>query len=439
MTSTQRGWSPGRRTVLRLGVAGAVGATLGTAACGASTPGPEAMTARGPITVWYSNNAQEVAWGEAVVSSWNAAHPDELATAQQIPTAQSSEEVVAAAITAGTAPGVCLNMSPASVPQYVRQGGLVSLSDFPDGNAYITARSGQRARQSVGADGQWYQLPWKTNPVVLFINTELFTKAGLDPANPGLGTYAEFTDTAHALVRSGVAPYAIWPSPNSEWYSALTDFYPMYAAATGGTQLIEDGRSTFDSPAGRGVADFWRGVYDADLASVEVTTLDVFATGQAAMSLVGPWAVASYTGKVKFAAVPVPTPQPTDPDKVWTYSDAKNISVFTACPHRATAWDFVKFATSESNDRALLQATGQFPLRTEIATTYADYVAENPEYELFADQADRTTDVPSVVNGIQIWQTFRDDWSRSVLYDRQAIPAALSQAATQINDLVSAA
>ena len=427
-----------RRGLLRLGAVGAAGAVLGTAACGATTPGPEAMTSRGPITVWYSNNAQEVVWGEAVVASWNAAHPDQHVTAQEIPSAQSSEEVVGAAITAGTAPGVVLNMSPASVPQYVRQGGLVALSDFPDGDAYILARTGARAAQSRGTDGKYYQLPWKSNPVALFYNRSLLAKAGIDAKAPPLATYDQFLTASRRIVSSGVAQYAIWPPPTSEWYSSLTDFYPMYAAATGGTQLIRDRHTTYDSAAGRALAAFWRTAYAEKLASVEVTTLDTFAVGQAAMALVGPWAVASYKGKVDWGAVRVPTPHGTAADKVWTYSDAKNIAVFAACPHRATAWDFAKYATSPASDSALLQATGQFPLRTDVARTYAGYVAKNPSYGLFAEQADRTTDVPSVVNGIQVWQTFRDDWSRAVLFGRGSVDAALAQSARQIDGLVTA-
>ncbi len=442
---TSRNRQPSRRGVLRLGAlgaagaVGAVGAVLGTAACGATTPGPGAMTSRGPITVWYSNNAQEVVWGKAVVSGWNAAHPDERVTAQEIPSAHSSEEVVGAAITAGTAPGVVLNMSPASVPQYVRQGGLVALSDFPDGDAYILARTGTRAQQSRGADGKFYQLPWKSNPVALFYNRVLLAKAGIDARTPPLATYADFLSTARRITSRGVAQYAIWPPPTSTWYSALTDFYPMYAAATGGVQLIRNGRATFADDAGRGLAELWRTTYREQLASVEVTTLDTFAVGQAAMALVGPWAVATYKGKVDWGAAPVPTPTGTPPGKVFTYSDAKNIAVFSACPHRATAWAFAKYATSPASDSALLEATGQFPLRADVARTYAPYVHRNPSYALFADQADRTTDVPSVDNGIQVWQTFRDAWSRSVLFGRGSVGDSLAASARQIDDLVATA
>ena len=73
--------------------------------------------ATGAITVWFSNNEQEVAWGKDVTQKWNAEHPDEKVTAQEIPAGSSSEEAITAAITAGTAPCLVYNISPAAAPQ----------------------------------------------------------------------------------------------------------------------------------------------------------------------------------------------------------------------------------------------------------------------------------------------------------------------------------
>ena len=59
----------------RIVVAAAVPLILGLlAACGGGASGvstSSANDAQGPITIWYSNNAQEVAWGEQMVASWN--------------------------------------------------------------------------------------------------------------------------------------------------------------------------------------------------------------------------------------------------------------------------------------------------------------------------------------------------------------------------------
>src|SRR6476661_3795948 len=159
-----------------LTVSAAVLALGMTAACGGGSGSSDAATATGPIKVWLSNNPEEIAWGKAMVQEWNSAHPKEKVTAQEIPAGKTSEEVIGAAITAGNAPCLVFNTSPAAVPQFQKQGGLVALDSFPDGAAYVSARTGAAAGQYASADGKFYQLPWKSNPVMIFYNKDIMKK-----------------------------------------------------------------------------------------------------------------------------------------------------------------------------------------------------------------------------------------------------------------------
>ena len=108
-----------------------------TAACGGDSGGSGDTEATGPIKVWLSNNPEEIAWGKQMVKAWNAEHPDEKVTAQEIPAGKTSEEVIGAAITAGNAPCLVFNTSPAAVPQFQKQGGLVALDTFDGGKDYV--------------------------------------------------------------------------------------------------------------------------------------------------------------------------------------------------------------------------------------------------------------------------------------------------------------
>jgi len=411
------------------------------AACGDSGGGAgdadAAAKARGPITVWYSNNAEEVAWGKQMVAAWNAEHADQKVTAQEIPTGKSSEEVIGAAITAGNAPCLIFNTSPASVSQFQKQGGLVPLDSFSDGTSYIEDRSGEVAQQYKSSDGKYYQLPWKSNPVMIFYNKKIFAKAGIDTANPPLKTYDEFLTTARKVVASKAAKVAIYPAPSNEFYQSWFDFYPLFAAETGGKQLVENGKSTFASDEGKNVADFWRTVYKDKLASPEKYTGDAFVDGTAAMAVVGPWAIATYKGKVDWGVVPVPTSAGKPANEIHTFSDAKNVAMYSACKNRGTAWDVMKFATSKDQDGKFLTATGQMPLRKDVASTFSDYFTTNPDYKTFADQASRTVEVPNVANSITIWQTFRDAYSKAVIFGQQDPGEALDGAAQKIDQLAS--
>lgn len=389
----------------------------------------------GPITIWYSNNAEEVAWGKDMVAKWNSAHPDEKVTAQEIPAGKTTEETIGAAITAGTAPCLVFNTAPAAVPQFQKQGGLVPLDDFPDARQYIEDRSGDTAQQYRSPDGKYYQLPWKSNPVVIFYNKAAFTKAGIDAEKPPLSTYDEFLATARKVVQGGGAKYAILPAPTSEFFQSWFDFYPLYAAETGGTQLVEDGKATFADDAGQKVAAFWKKLYDEGLAGREKYNGDAFADGQAAMAIVGPWAIPVYKDKVQWGSVPVPTSDGKQESEIHTFSDAKNVAMYSACENRGTAWDLMKFATSKDQDGALLEATGQMPLRAGLKDAYPDYFAKNPAYSMFADMAARTVEVPNVPNSIAIWQALRDAYSESVIFGKSDPNKALSDAAAKVDQL----
>ncbi|MFJ4176192.1 extracellular solute-binding protein [Microbacterium sp. NPDC089696] len=388
--------------------------------------------ATGPIDIWLSNNEQELEWGKAVVEAWNAEHPDEKVTAQEIPAGSSSEEAITAAITAGTAPCLVYNVAPAAVSGWVKQGGLVNLSELDGGADYITERGGDV--DAYATDGDFYQVPWKSNPVMVMYNKALFQAAGIDPENPQMNTYDAFIEGSKEIVASGVQS-AIWPAPTSEFYQPWFDFYPLYLAETDGTMLVEDGKATFDSDAGRDVADFWSTFYTEKLSPNEASTDDAMSAGTTAMQLAGPWAIPSYADTVDVGFMPVPTSDGRE--NPTTFADSKSVSMFTACENQGTAWEFLQFSTSQDSDGQLLEATGQMPMRTGLADTYADYFSANPDYMAFAEQAEATADVPSIANSVEAWQAFRDEYSSAVIFGKESTDDFLKNAATKIDELVA--
>ncbi len=408
-----------------------------TASCGGGGDASKARSATGPIKIWLSNNPEEIAWGKAMVKEWNAKHPDEQVTAQEIPAGKTSEEVIGAAITAGNAPCLVFNTSPAAVPQFQKQGGLVPLDEFSDGTSYVEDRSGDTADQYKSPDGKFYQIPWKQNPVMIFYNKSLFKKAGLDPEQPSLKTYDDFLATSKKIVDSGAAPAAIAPAPSSEFFQSWFDFYPLYAAESKGKQTIEDGKATFDDTAGKDVWSFWSDMYAKGYAPKEKYDGDSFADKKSAMAVVGPWAIAVYKDKVDWGVAPVPTKAGAEPADTYTFTDAKNIGLYAACKNQKTAWDVLKFATSEEQDGKLLETTGQMPIRSDLPTTYAAYFQSHPEYKTFADQASRTVEVPNVPNSVEIWQNIRDEYSSSVIFGKTSVDEAIAKAAASADDLAS--
>jgi len=413
-----------------------LGALALTACANGGGGGTTSTEGTGPITIWYSNNEQEVAWGKQMVEAWNAENPDQQITGQEIPAGKSSEEVIGAAITAGNAPCLIYNTAPSAVGQFEKQGGLVDLSSYDDGVSYIEERSGDLASQYQNTEGDYFQMPWKSNPVVVFYNKDVFEKAGLDPEDPALSTYDEFLAASKTLVEKGGVDYAINPAPTSEFFQTQFDFYPLYAAESGGKQIVEDGKATFADEAGYNVVDFWAQMYTDGYSGQEQYQGDAFADGKSAMAIVGPWAVSVYKD-VNWGAVPVPTSEGKDASEIYTFSDAKNIGLYSACENRATAWDVLKFSTSEEQDGKLLELTGQMPLRADLQDTYADYFEANPAYQQFGDQASRTVEVPPGPNTVQELQALRDAYSSSVIFGKDDPHTALDEAAAKINEIAA--
>lgn len=394
------------------------------AACGSDDSGEQGTDAPsdlgvGPINIWYATNDQEIEWGEQVVAAWNTAHPDQQVTANPIPAGSSSEDVITASITAGNVACLVYNTAPSAVPMFQKQGGLVNLSQtFPDAEDFISTRSGAAAEGFRSGDGDFYQMPWKTNPFMLYYNKDVLTAAGLDGENPDISTYEDMLAVGAAVKETGAADFLIYPPSTADFTNVNFDFYPFFLANSGGKQFVEDGSAAFTSPEGIQTLEFWQALYANGYSSPEAFAGDMwagpFADGIAALGVAGPWGKGIFDGKVNFDVLPIPTHDGKAAGETYTFADSKNIGLYTACENQQTAWDFLKFSLSDENDLAFLEITGQFPTRNDVTELAADFLAENPFFVPFAEAVPLAVDVPTIDGLAERLQLFRDAWTGTV-------------------------
>lgn len=421
-----------RRQVLRAGTALGLALPAGVLAFGRAG-------AADSITFWYATNPNETDYAKQVVAAWNDSN-DVKVDAQPVPAGNSTEEVVLAAIAAGTTPCAFANLAPAAVPQFGNA--LVDLSStFDDGESFLTERSGKDiVDQYRSADGDLYQVPWKVNPVMVFFNTAMFEKAGLDPKSPPQ-TYSEALKAMAALKDAGIT--AIQPSIDQTWYERWFDWYPLYLAAGNKLLLNEDAsKAVFNDAAGKAAMGFWREVYANKYAPQATAEQDSYSQGKVAMRIAGPWATPDIEkgGLLDSTAVmPVWIPDDATPPESYpsTFADTKNIGIFSNCDDKDTAWEFVKFYVSKQNDVTFLQTTQQIPLRTGIADAVdKKYFDDHPLLQSFAEQAEHTLNVDQSAKLTDIFGIISQAYQAAAIYSKSSVDDALKDAEDQVNSLI---
>ncbi|GIV60513.1 MAG: hypothetical protein KatS3mg043_1602 [Rhodothermaceae bacterium] len=165
-------------------------------------------------------------------------------TLQPIPAGQSSEEVLLAAVVAGTTPDLCSNIWPGIVSEFVHAGGVLALDRFPDFDSLMQDRLPPGLLDQFRAgDGHVYQLPWKTNPALMQYNVRLFREAGFTTAPR---TYSDYLEAARRITADldGDGQFDRWIGYRDIqpiWHQRFFDYYAFYVAASGGKTLFRNG------------------------------------------------------------------------------------------------------------------------------------------------------------------------------------------------------
>ncbi len=333
------------------------------------------------LSYWCASNPRETELAKELVAAWNKQNDFVKVDVQPIPSSQSSEEVLLAAIAAKTTPDICSNMWPGAMDDFIASGGLVRLDQFSDFEEYIMARVPENLLSSFQAnDGHYYQLPWKTNPTMIVYNKGLFKKAGVKAP---LRTYSEFLAAAEKLTidKDGDGKIDQWMNYRDIkpiWWQRLFDYYPFYIGASGGGTLFKQNVINFNNSHSVEVFDFFRTLYEKKYMPVTDFQGNQFLTQALATQITGPYFIGflkQYKDEsLDFGVMPIPVPDGYK-GPVYSLGDFKNISVFSTTKYPEQAWKFAKYLISAKADLRLLQITGQIPVRKNLLSDslYAPY------------------------------------------------------------------
>lgn len=389
------------------------------------------------LVYWPAPNVQEIELADTVVKEWNVLHPSIHIRMQPIPVSQSTEEVLLAAIAGKTTPDVCSNIWPGALHEYTQAGGLVPLDRFPDFDS-VAARTPHDLLETFrGEDGHYYQLPWKSNPAMMFYNKRLFRDAGVEkiPA-----AYSEYLAAGEKMKQRGEA----WIGERDIrpiWWQRLFDFYPFYIGATNGGTLFHGGVPAFNNRQAEEVFAFFQACYaNGYFPRTYFQGGDPFDLERKATHFAGPWEVAhlrKFAPHIDFGVASLPVPD-GHRGPVYTAGDFKNIAIFSNSRHQAEAWEFVKFLVTNRHDLLLLRICDQIPIRADLLTDslFGGYFRSNPLMVDFARQAPYTRGMDAVPDLKEIFDAISQEYEACAVYGKKTPAEAVSDAIRRTNLIV---
>ena len=400
-----------------------------------TTQGDEAG---GPVslTYWSATNAQELEFANEVAAEWNRLHPEVRVKVEPVASGQSSEEVILASIASRTTPDIYANVFPGALADLQDAESVVQLDAFPDFQEVMRERMPPEVlEQYRSSDRHYYQVAWKSNPVMVLYNTRMLREAGVEslPA-----TYSEFLAAAARVTRDrdGDGQVDQWMATIDYypmWYKRLFDYYPLYLAA-GGTTLFEGRRVKFDDEPSRAAFRFLRECFARGYVPVQTFQGDVFLDGRVAAKFTGPYSI-SHLERYRAADFEYdygPVPRPDDaPARTASYADPKSVVIFKTCRHPREAWEFVKFMISKQNDLRLLELTSQLPIRKGLLEdrAYAAYFERNPKMVQFARQLMAARSIDSIAELKEVFDIIAQEVEESAVFGMKPSEQAVHDAA----------
>lgn len=222
-------------------------------------------------------------------------------------------------------------------------------------------------------DGQLQGMPYGVSTPVLYINSDAFRKAGLDPAAPP-STWEDVEKAARQLTSTGTSKYGVhwaWDMTGNWTFQAMVD-------SNGGSLLSADRTEvTFDQkPAVEAAEYLSRQVSDGLMPMMgESEARDAFARGDIPMLITSTSYLAGFEKSAAFDFRTAPFPAPaTGQAKV--PGGGNGFMILADDPsQQVAAWTVLRALTDIEGSTTTVKATGYMPVN-EAAMASESHLAE---------------------------------------------------------------
>ncbi len=271
---------------------------------------------------------------------------------------------------------------------YAPKGAVQAIDEFVKKDAIDLDAFYPQAIAEMESGGKLYGLPLLVDVRSLAYNADLFNQAGATPPT----TWDELLEVAKKLTikdDSGKLSRAGF---------LLNDpgLFNMWLWQAGGELLSADGKKTaYNSSSGLEVLNFWKSMLDAGVyVNGFADTNDVFAAGDAAMKLTGPWDIPTLDKAegLNYAIAEPPAGPGGDKSSIM---GGFGLVIPTGAKQSEGAWEFMKWwSTSVENGVKFAKISGWFPANREASNN--EYFTKNDKYAAFVKTLDYARTRPLV-------------------------------------------
>jgi multiple sugar transport system substrate-binding protein len=223
-------------------------------------------------------------------------------------------------------------------------------------------------------DGKQLIVPWGISVPAIFVNTDLFTEADVDPES--LTDWASVQDAATKISALGGERFGISFPQQEGWL-------PLQYLLTAGTELIgSDNQSVFNDDAGDAAIEYFNGLYTSGAAfpGDEKASSEAFASGEVGMFVGSSGYISSYK-EATFDWTTVAFPPIKAGGDVRTAAGGAGIAMFAPSERQAAAWEALKCTMApDVLGTYAVEAAGYMPVRSDMASSLAPGLLDTAPY-----------------------------------------------------------
>ena len=332
-------------------------------------------------------------------------------------------EKIQAALASGTQPDVC-ELGSTWLPRFSYEGVLEDLTPV-----YEAERDSFLMWDSALYNGRVYGLPWVQGSRVLFVNRDLFRRAGLDPDRPPQ-TWDELLEASKRIGALGEGIYGFGQNIGEKY--VLYKKFMAFAWGNGGDVFDEHGNIVVNSPAMLEALEFYLKLAPHSLQEKQEVLDQYFKTGRLGMQISGAWNVKNYAleaPNLDYGVALVPKPAPDRGEHV-SFAGAEMLVVFKGTRQKDAAIKLARHLQAYPQAKAISLAAGSvFPAARAAMNdpTFTD----DPRIRVFVEQSLTSRTPPAHPGWIEMEEVI-DRAVEESMYGRRAPRWCLDDAAKEI-------